>query len=198
MAILVTLLIIMDPLGNLPFFLVFTKNNSKAERVRIAGIANASACGILILFGTTGTSVLDFFGIELAAFKIAGGFILFVYSLQMLRLIPQGIKSTEEEQEEGITKENVAFVPLAIPLLAGPGAITAVMVWQESVDHPLNTPLLAVVIVIACLVTYSVFRFAESVHRLLGVGGIRVIARLMGLVLSVIAIQFIVDGFQQM
>jgi multiple antibiotic resistance protein len=196
-AILLTLLIIMDPVGNLPFFLLFTKDNTRAERMRIAGIATVAACAILILFGVTGDAILSFFGIGLPAFEIAGGFILFVYSLQMLHLIPGGIKSTEEEEREGISKENVALVPLAIPLLAGPGAITAVLVRQQSADDPLSTPLLAAAIVIACLVLYIVFHFAEQINRLLGVGGIRVITRLMGLLLAVIAVQFVVDGIQQ-
>ena len=196
-AILLTLLIIMDPVGNLPLFLLFTKDNTRAERMRIAGIATVAACAILILFGVTGEAILDFFGIGLPAFEIAGGFILFVYSLQMLHLIPGGIKSTEEEEREGISKENVALVPLAIPLLAGPGAITTVLVWQQSAEDPLSTPLLAAAIVIACLILYIVFHFAERINRLLGVGGIRVITRLMGLLLAVIAVQFVVDGIQQ-
>jgi len=149
------------------------------------------------LFGVTGDAILSFFGIGLPAFEIAGGFILFIYSLQMLHLIPGGIKSTEEEEQEGISKNNVALVPLAIPLLAGPGAITAVLVRQQSADDPLSTPLLAAAIVIACLVLYVVFHFAERIDRLLGVGGIRVITRLMGLLLAVIAVQFVVDGIQQ-
>jgi multiple antibiotic resistance protein len=196
-AILVTLIIIMDPLGNLPFFLLFTRRNTHAERIRIAGIAAASACAILIFFSTTGDAVLRFFGIGLPAFQITGGFILFVYSLQMLRLIPASIKSTDEEEQEGISKENVALVPLATPLLAGPGAITAVLVWQETADDPLSTPLLSAAIVIACLVLYLVFYLGERIYRILGVGGIRVVARLMGLLLAVIAVQFIVDGIRQ-
>ncbi len=199
-AILTTLLIIMDPLGNLPLFLLFTKRNTRGQRLGIAAIACAAACLILIFFGTTGDAVLRFFGIGLPAFEIAGGFILFIYSLQMLRLIPQSIKSTTEEEEEGISKANianVALVPLATPLLAGPGAITAVLVWQQSADNPLSTPLLAGAIVASCLVLYIAFYFAERIHRVLGIGGIRVVERLMGVFLAVIAIQFVVDGIQQ-
>jgi multiple antibiotic resistance protein len=197
-AILTTLLIIMDPLGNLPLFLLFTKGNTRSQRLIIAGIACVAACLILIFFGTTGDTVLRFFGIGLPAFEIAGGFILFIYSLQMLRLIPQSIKSTIEEEEEGISKANIALVPLATPLLAGPGAITAVLVWQQSADDPLSTPLLAGAIVASCLVLYITFYFAERIHRVLGIGGIRVVERLMGMLLAVIAIQFVVDGIQQM
>ena len=192
--ILVTLVIIMDPIGNLPFFLLFTEGNTHQERTKMAGSAVAAACVILIFFSTTGDAVLRFFGIGLPAFQITGGFILFVYSLQMLRLIPGTIKSTEEEAQEGITKENVALVPLATPLLAGPGAITAVIVRQGSFNDPFSIFLLGAAIVIACLIVYLVFYFGEKINKILGVGGIRVVARLMGLLLAVIAIQFIVNG----
>ena len=195
--ILITLLIIMDPLGNLPFFLMFTENNSHSERIRMAITATVSACLILIFFGITGDAVLSLFGISLPAFQIAGGFVFFIYSLQMLRLIPGNIKSTDEEEQEGVTKSNIALVPLATPLIAGPGAITVVLVRQQSADDYLSIPMLALVIVTACFVTYLVFHFGETINRILGVGGIRVIARLMGLLLAVIAVQFIVDGIQQ-
>jgi len=186
----------MDPIGNLPFFLLFTASNTYQERLKTAGIGVAAAGVILIFFSITGDAVLRFFGIGLPAFQITGGFILFVYSLQMLRLIPGTIKSTDEEEQEGITKDNVALVPLATPLLAGPGAITAVIVWQGDFGAPIPMPWLIAAIVIACLIIYLVFYFGEKIHNILGVGGIRVIARLMGLLLAVIAIQFIVNGIK--
>lgn len=195
--VFVPLVIIMDPVGVLPFFLIFTQSNSHAERLRMAAIACAAACVILIFFGLTGDAVFDFFGISLPAFQIAGGFIFFMYSLQMLHIIPGGIKATVEEQEEGITKENIALVPLATPLLAGPGAITSVLVWQKRTDDSLNTPLLVAAIVLACLICYLTLRFAERIQRALGVGGIRVIARILGLLLAVMAVEFIVTGIRE-
>ncbi len=195
--ILVTLTIIMDPLGNLPFLMLFTERHTPAERLKVAAIASAFACVILIFFGVTGDAVLRFFGITLPAFQIAGGFIFFIYSLQMLHLIPSGIKSTEEEEQEGIARQNVALVPLGIPLLAGPGAITAVLVWQQSSETPLSSPLLASAVILACLITFIIFYLGERIYRLIGVGGIRVVTRIMGLLLAVIAVQFIVDGIQR-
>lgn len=195
---LVPLVIIMDPIGNLPFFILFTKQNTSVEKRRIAAIASLSACIILIFFGVTGDFVLRFFGVGLPAFQIAGGFIFFVYALQLLRLVPGGMKTTIEEEEEGIAKENVALVPLATPLTAGPGAITAVLVWRQTPDDTVvSIALLLTAIIAACLIIYCVFCFAERICRFLGVGGIRVVTRLMGLLLAVIAVQFIVNGFQQ-
>lgn len=198
LTVLIPLVIIMDPLGNLPFFLLFTEQNSPSEKRKMAAIAAVTACIILILFGLTGDLILRFFGIGLPSFQLAGGFIFFIYALQMLRLIPSGVKTTSEEEREGIEKESVALVPLATPLLAGPGAITAVLVWQNKMDDPLSTPLLLTAIMIACFIVYLVFYFGQRISEFLGVGGIRVITRLMGLLLAVIAVQFMVSGFQQL
>lgn len=195
--ILITLVIIMDPLGNLPFFLLFTEKNSPSDRRRMAAIASITACIILVFFGITGDFVLRFFGIGLPAFQLAGGFIFFLYALQMLQLIPVGLKTSSEEEQEGIAKENVALVPLATPLLAGPGAITAVLVWQQTPASPVNMAVLIGAIMMACLIVYLVFHFGAWIIRAMGVGGIRVVTRIMGLLLAVIAVQFMVSGFQQ-
>lgn len=197
MTIFVPLLIIMDPIGNLPFFLLFTEQNSEKERYRFAAVSTLSAGAILIFFSLTGEFILRFFGITLPAFQLAGGFIFFIYSLQMLGLVPSGMKTTAEEQQEGITKENVALVPLAIPLIAGPGAITAVLVWQHGLETASGSIMVMTAVLIACLLIFIVFYFGEYLRRWMGVGGMRVVSRLMGLLLAVIAVQYMVNGFQQ-
>lgn len=194
---LIPLLIVMDPLGNLPFFLFLTEKNTHHERNRIAAMACITAALILIFFCLTGDFVLRYLNISLAAFQIAGGVIFFIYSLQMLCLIPANIKSTYEEEQEHLKKENVALVPLATPLLAGPGAITAVLVWRQKAGYFTDTMTLLLTIILCCLVVYLVFRFAQLIKNILGVGGIRVFTRIFGLLLSVIAVQFIVQGMQQ-
>lgn len=198
LAILVPLLIIMDPLGNLPFFLLFTRDNTLAERRHMALVASGASAVILTVFALSGDALLRFFHIGMPAFQLAGGFIFFIYALQMLALIPSGIKSSAEEEDEGIRKENIALVPLAIPLLAGPGAITAVLVWRQQLTVPLQQLELLMAIVTACVIVYVALYFADPLRRLLGVSGIRVITRLMGLLLSVIAVQFMVDGYKSL
>ncbi len=195
--ILIPLLIIMDPAGNLIFFLLFTKRNTARQRRQMAGTACVAACAILFFFTLTGDAILRLFGITLPAFQLAGGFIFFIYSLHMLNLIPGGIKTSDEEEDEGISKANVALVPLAIPLISGPGAITAVLVWRQSHHTQDGLLILLSAIVVACVIVYVVFLFAEWILKVLGVGGIRVLTRLMGLLLAVIAVQFMVNGFQQ-
>jgi multiple antibiotic resistance protein len=194
---LIPLLIIMDPIGNLPLFLLFTEQNTPKEQRRIAAISSGTAGMILTFFALTGDFVLRLFRISLPAFQLAGGFVFFVYALQMLGLIPGGIKTTTQEEEEGISKENVALVPLATPLLAGPGAITAVLVWQQSPDSVEKIPLLLTAITTACFLVYGIFYFGKWIRRIAGVGGIRVVTRLMGLLLAVIAVQFMVEGVRQ-
>ena len=114
----------------------------------------------------------------------------------MLCLFPSGLKTTSEEEQEGVEKENVALVPLATPLLAGPGAITAVLVWQQTTDSFVNTVLLLAAIIIACIIVYLIFYFGVRIIRVMGMGGIRVMMRLMGLLLAVIAVQFMMNGFK--
>jgi multiple antibiotic resistance protein len=194
LTVVITLLIIMDPMGNLPFFILFTRRNTPSERNRMALTAAAAACAILIFFGLTGDYLLRWFSITLPAFQLAGGAIFLIYSLQMLALIPIGIKTSEEEEQESISKENAALVPLAIPLTAGPGAITAVLVWRQG---EIQIGFLLLAVIAACFITYIVFRFGEWIHKAMGVSGVRVVSRLMGLLLAVIAVQLMVNGLQQ-
>ncbi len=197
LTVLVPLLIIMDPIGNLPFFLLFTRDNTAAERQRMAAVAAGASAVILITFALSGDALLRFFHISMPAFQLAGGFIFFIYALQMLALIPSGIKTSDEEKEEGIRKDNIALVPLAVPLLAGPGAITAVLVWRQKLTEPVQQMELLAAILAACAIVYLALRFADTLRRLLGVGGIRVITRLLGLLLAVIAVEFMVQGWRQ-
>ncbi|WP_127478588.1 MarC family protein [Sulfurivermis fontis] len=195
--VLVPLLIIMDPLGNLPFFLLFTRDNTQDERRRMALVAAVASAVILMTFALSGDVLLRLFHISMPAFQLAGGFIFFIYALQMLALIPSGIKTSAEEEQEGIRKDNIALVPLAIPLLAGPGAITAVLVWRQQLTAPVQQLQLLAAILLACLIVYLALRFAGTLRRLLGVSGIRVVTRLMGLLLAVIAVEFMVQGWRQ-
>jgi len=192
--ILIPLVIITDPFGNLPLFLLFTSNLTDKGQNRAALHTSIAACGILVFFSLTGSVVLQFFGISLPAFQLAGGFIFFLYALQMLQLIPSGIKTTQAEEQDGMERENAALVPLATPLIAGPGAITAVLVWQQGAQGGQDRALLIGAIITACLILYLVFYFGKWLHHILGVSGIKVVTRLMGLLLAVIAVQFMVDG----
>ncbi len=196
--VFVSLFIIMDPIGNLPFFLLFTEGHPRHDQIRIAAISSVAAACILIVFVVAGDFILNFFGISIPAFQIAGGFIFFLYALQMLQLLPTGMKTSSQEEEESLAKENVALVPIATPLLAGPGAITAVMVWNHSGTNPLNTWLIMAAVILVCGIIFVTFYFGSYIRKHLGLSGIRVISRIMGLLLAVLAVQFMVNGFMNL
>ena len=196
--IFIPLLIIMDPVGNLPFFLAFTRDNTAPERRKIALLACITAGAILSIFAFTGDFLLKIFGISIRSFQIAGGLIFFIYSIQMLGLIPSGIKTSQEEEREGEEKDSAAFVPLGTPLIAGPGAITAVLVWQNQPMYHTGSLTLFMAILLSCVVTFLIFCFGQKISGILGVGGIKVITRIMGLLLGVIAVEFMVRGFSKL
>lgn len=196
LAIMVPLWIIMDPIGNLPLFMMFTKDNTPEEQRRMALQACGASVVILLVFIWAGDHILKMFGITMPAFQIAGGFIFGVYALQMLALIPSGLKGSSEEDRESKRKHNIALVPLAVPMMAGPGAITAVLVWRQQYTAFTDQGWLMLGVLSACAGVYLVLHFAAQLSKLLGVSGIRVITRLMGMLLAVIAVQFMVNGFQ--
>src|SRR3989338_6476738 len=122
-----SLFVIVDPIAAVPSFLAMTQQNSQEERIRMAGLASCVAGCVLVIFSLAGGWILNAFGITLPAFEIAGGIILLKIALDMLQARRTALKETPEEEAEGITKEDIAITPLAVPMLAGPGAITAVV-----------------------------------------------------------------------
>ncbi|MCX8048996.1 MAG: MarC family protein [Methylohalobius sp.] len=194
LGLFVPLLIIMDPVGNLPLFLAMTQELERAVQVRVAALACSIAGIILLVFGLFGEAILSFLHISLPAFQLAGGFIFFIYALQMFQLISPNLKSSPEEEAESLRKTHIALVPLATPLLAGPGAITLVLMWQQDTSRHLPLWLLACAVLTACTSVFAVFALAPWVRQALGVTGIGVVTRLTGLLLAVIAMQFVIDG----
>jgi multiple antibiotic resistance protein len=188
----------MDPLGNLPLFLGFTAQYEPEERSRTALWSAVSAASILILFCLGGEKVLSLFGVSIPAFQITGGVVFFLYALQMLQLLPIGMKTTTEEEQETMEKENIALVPMGIPFIAGPGAITNVLLWRQMASDVSYLALLIVAVIAASFVIYLTLRFGVSISRYLGYGGIRVISRLLGLLLAAMAVQFIVQGVKEL
>ncbi|MCX7822611.1 MAG: MarC family protein [Syntrophobacterales bacterium] len=192
----ISLVLIMDPLGNLPLFLNFTSAYEPRERIRTAIWSSVSAATILTIFCIGGERVLSFFGISIPAFQITGGIIFFLYALQMLQILPSGMKTTTEEEQETMEKENIAIVPMGIPFIAGPGAITNVLLWRQLAEDSYHVIILVIAVIGASFVVYLSLRFSVIISRFLGYGGIRVISRLMGLLLAAMAVQFIAQGLQ--
>lgn len=193
---LTSVLFIVDPIAAVPTYLVITQDQMPEEQRRTAARACVAMIVLLAFFAATGTLIFEVFGITLPAFRIAGGLILWFVAMDMLR----GERRTQEGQEEvleGQIKEDVAITPLAIPILAGPGAISTVIVLSSQARHPGETFVVYGAIVVTGTVSFAVLRLGEPLLRKLGKTGIRVMTRIMGLILAAIAVQFVLSGIQE-
>jgi multiple antibiotic resistance protein len=193
---LVTILVIVDPPGLAPMFLAVTSGMEKQDRRSVAFRAMLIATGVLCFFALVGEPFLRLLGITTAAFRIAGGILLFWIAFEMVFERRNARKASSAETAITIDHiRNVAAFPLAIPLMAGPGAITATMLLSAQTEgDPLKFGILIGVIAVTNLACYLVYRVAEPFDRLLGVTGNVVLSRLLGIILAALAIQFVVDG----
>ena len=194
---LLTLFVVVDPIGLTPTFLVVTHGLPRAARRSVALRASLIAGAILIGAALLGDWLFRTLGISLAAFRIAGGLLLFAIAFEMLfgvRMRREG-QVAEQAVEEHV--RNIAAFPLAIPLLAGPGAITATVLLAGRADgNPLLVGLLIAVVVLVSAACFVAFIFAGRISRLLGMTGNIVLSRLLGVVLAALAVQFVVDGIR--
>ena len=194
---LLTLFVVVDPVGLTPTFLAVTHGLPRAARRSVALRASLIAGAILIGAALLGDWLFRTLGISLAAFRIAGGLLLFAIAFEMLfgvRMRREG-QVAEQAVEEHV--RNIAAFPLAIPLLAGPGAITATVLLAGRADgNPLLVGLLIAVVVVVSAACYVAFIFAGRISRLLGMTGNIVLSRLLGVVLAALAVQFVVDGIR--
>lgn len=186
-----------DPLGLVPVYLAMTRTSSPAQRRRTAIIASTAMAVTLSLFAAAGQAILHFFGLSIGAFRIAGGSLLFLMAVDMLRAQPSRPRTTPEEREEGEAKAesaDVAIFPLAFPMLAGPGAIANAMMQMAGTSHAGERVAIYTGILLAAVATAIVLLVAARAERRLGKTGLNVLERVMGLLLAAIAVQFIVDG----
>jgi multiple antibiotic resistance protein len=185
---------VVDPVGVVPIFLAITKGDSETKMRRTALRACIVAGGLLSFFAVFGGVIFQVFGVSLAAFRVAGGILLLITSLDMLRARPSETRTTPSEEQEGVAKEDVALVPLAMPLLAGPGAIASAMVLMSKGESPLmGLPVLAA-IVLTFVAAYFILSASHLVQRVLKQSGVAILERVMGLILAAIAVQFMADG----
>ena len=189
-----SLFVIVDPIGLIPTFLAMTPRNTAKERVQIA--AQAAVITFLILFvcALGGQGIFKIFGITLSAFEIAGGVVLLLIALDMLRARRTAVKETQEEQDEGTEKENIAVTPLAIPMLAGPGAITTVILLASKASSMNQFLVLNLNILLIAVITFVILYGVAVRSSAIGIIPMKIVSRLMGLLLSSIAIQFILNG----
>ena len=194
--IFTSILFIVDPFAVIPTFLAMTVRDSPEQR-RVLARRGAWTCAItLIAFAAGGSIIFKIFGITIGAFKIAGGVLIGLNALDMVQARRSQQRETPVETAEGIQKDDIGIMPLGVPMLAGPGAISTVMVLALGAKSTAATITVYVSIVLTAIITYFVLSAASMVERRLGQTGMRILTRLMGLVLAAIAVQFIIDGIK--
>ncbi|MEW5704354.1 MAG: MarC family protein [Pseudomonadota bacterium] len=195
-ATFVTFFVVIDPIGVLPIFMALTARKSAAARRRIAVRMVVFAAVALLVFALAGDAVFRFLGISLPAFRVAGGLLLLLLSVDIILVRPSGLRTaTEAEEREAEESTDIAGVPLAVPLVAGPGAITSVILITGKAGSDIVLQSSAVAILIATLLlSLAVFLFASRLMSHLGLIGVNVAGRVFGIVLAGLAIQYIIDG----
>jgi multiple antibiotic resistance protein len=190
---------VIDPIANVPIFLTITVADSPAQRRRIARRAAFATWVTLSVFAFAGGLIFKAFGISLGAFKIAGGLLLLLMAIDMMRAQPSPTRTTAEEQGEARTRDDIAIFPLAIPMLAGPGAIATVMVlMSRAAWQPVRTIAVFVAVTITCALAWLLMRSAANAERLLPKTLLRALERIMGLLLAAVAVEFIAGGVRDM
>lgn len=191
-----SMLFIVDPIAVVPTYLVITQGQTTTQRQTTARRASIAAAVILVVFAAAGSRIFNLFGITMPAFRIAGGLILWLVAMDMLH----GNRSTQEgaaEIMEGQAKDDVALTPLAMPMLAGPGAISTVMVLSGQARSTAQTIVVYSAIVLTLFISWVTLHLAERLVKRMGQTGIRVMTRIMGLLLAAIAVQFVITGVRE-
>ncbi len=192
-SIFVAIFAIANPIGIIPFFTAITRDYSPDEQRQVATKAVAAATGTLIVFALVGRYIFLFFSITIPAFRIAGGILLFSVAFTMLFGATPGTKTTEVEKRESIEREDVGITPVGIPMIAGPGTISTVMLFISRGDLGVTLAVLASIVIIMGL-TYVCLVNSDRIFARMGKVGALAISRIMGLILATVAVQFIING----
>ena len=191
-----TLLTLINPLGIAPIFIVMTERFSKKEKVKIAKKGIATGTITLLIFTLLGSIIFNLYGITIEAFQIMGGILFFRSGLRMLEAQVGRSRSTDTEIEEFKESDEIAISPIGVPLIAGPGAITGVMLLSGKAPSTISIGTLLLAVLITMIIFYFILRAGDQVGKKIGVTGMRVIQRIMGLILMVIAVQFVINGVE--
>lgn len=187
---------VMNPLGALPLYLSLTQNDTKHVRRVVAANAAKAATIILLITLFFGEIILSFFGISVNSFRVGGGILILLMAISMLYAQTSSAKNTNEELEEAAQRKSVAIVPLAMPMLAGPGAISTTILYANRSDGILHYAIMSAELCVIGLILWLLMRLAAKIAVRLGQTGMNIITRVMGLILAAIAIEFISAGLK--
>lgn len=189
-----SLFTLINPIGITPILLSMTEDDNDSEYKTIIKKGILTAYIILTIFAIMGDLIFKFYGITIYAFMIAGGILFLRNSFDMIDSKISREASTPLETKEAIKKEDISITPIGIPLIAGPGAVTSVMILSSQTNSFIDKCIIHINILITLLITYYILLLGKRISRKIGATGIRIIQRIMGLILLVISIQFIING----
>jgi len=192
------LLVILDPFAVIPIFLSLTAGYSEAEKRRVVRTATLTVAAVLVVIAHTGEAVLGWLGTSLGSFRVGGGIVLFMMAWAMLRAQVDQVRTSPAEEQSAASKASVAVVPIAIPLLAGPGAMSTVIITMHRSQGPYHPLMVTAVILIVVLVLWAALRMAKRIGDFLGEIGMNILNRLFGLILAAIAVEVIANGLKQL
>ena len=194
----ISILTIMGPFTVLPAFVSMTQGMSQTQRNKIARKALIVSASILIVSTLIGERLFDILGISIPSFRIAGGILILIMGINMLHAKRSEARATESELNEAMEKNDISVFPLGTPLIAGPGAISTVILFSTGQHRGIVSMLLiTVAVVISALIIYYLLRYSHLIYKAMGQTGMNIMGRLMGLILSAMAVEFIIDGIRQ-
>ncbi len=189
-----SLFVIVDPVATVPAFLAMTPQDTPEQRIKMARLACLVMAGVLLVFAIAGEIIFRFLGITKPAFQIAASIVLLIVALDMLRAQRSRVQETTEETSAGAEKADIAITPLAIPMLAGPGAISTAIVLQTKATGVAQHVALYISIVVVAFVSYVIFRVSARGARWFSPIAVKITTRVMGLLLAAVAVQFFING----
>lgn len=194
----IALLVILDPFMALPIFLELTREHTPLERRRVARIATLAVMVVLFIAALSGETLLQWMGTSLGSFRVGGGVVLLLMALAMLRAESDRVRATPSEEVNAAQRASIAVVPIAIPLMAGPGAIGTVIIAMQRSAAPYHPYLILGGILVVGLILWLVLRLAEPIGRALGDIGLNILNRVLGLLLAAIAVEMMANGLKQL
>ena len=198
LTVIVAIFAIVNPVGNISFFVALTEGYTKRERVAVIRKTTLVAGGILAIFALLGNYIFEMFSITIPAFRLAGGILLLTIAFSMLQGSHPKSKITDRDKEEALQREAIGIVPLGIPMFAGPGSITTVMIYMSDARAETSDWGMILVVFLGILITmiasYILLFYGEKLFERVGRMGTLAFSRIMGLILAAMAMQFILDG----
>ena len=192
------LLVILDPFMAIPILLTLTRGFTPAERNRVVRTAALTVAAVLVVMALLGETLLHWLGTSLGSFRVGGGIVLFMMALAMLQAQVDRVRTSPSEEQSAAGRASVAVVPIAIPLLAGPGAMSTVIIAMHRSNAPYHSAMIIGIILLIALVLWLVLRLARPIGEMLGDNGLNVLNRIFGLILAAIAVEVTANGLKQL